>query len=74
MNRLLVAERWGCFNPGLRLARKASRRSPGATAGRQLRGSLPSMQIDLTTGIGIDTSREATKCARHVASRGVGDG
>ena len=39
VNRLLVAERDVSITPGLRLARKASRRSPGATSGRQLRGS-----------------------------------
>ena len=39
VNRLLVADGRGFFNPGLRLARKASLRSPGATSGRQLRGS-----------------------------------
>ena len=39
VNRLLVAEPRGSFTPGLRLARKASLRSPGATSGRQLRGS-----------------------------------
>ena len=40
VNHLLVADRRGSFAPGLRLARKASLRSPGATACRQLRGSL----------------------------------